>query len=112
MSIEDWNVKRLYKCSNKECSAKFVIEQTVTEDFLKHCGECGQDTLLIESGKAGGDAFMGPKTLGMLAEKNRTQKDKYLSPEEKSGFRKRGVKALKEKTKQLAQDLKNERKND
>lgn len=42
-------VTRVYKCTNEECEVKGVevpIKQRITEDILKECMNCKEDTLV------------------------------------------------------------------
>jgi hypothetical protein len=74
MSIWDSTVNRKYRCHDKECNTEVFAEQKISDDWLKICPECGQETLYIESANTNVVGIIDtktPKTLGVAAERNR-----------------------------------------
>lgn len=86
MSWLDQEIYRIYRCS--ECSAEIGINQLAKDDWITECPICGKESMLIKSGQSKGVSLCSdtktPKTLGMLAEKNRDNKEKR--GEDTSGF--------------------------
>lgn len=79
MSILDSYIKRIYRCSRKQCDAVVEYNQKFGEDFMTKCPFCEKSSLLLESADCGISVLMElskPKTLGTLAEQNGKELEK------------------------------------
>ena len=72
-------VNRHYRCRNDECAAEIVITQMATDDFVRLCPFCEQETMGLVSGDCKISMVMDltkAKTVGSVAEKNRARMEK------------------------------------
>lgn len=79
MSINNIEIKRIYRCCNKECEGIIQTTQMATEDFLKTCPFCHQEELVIETAKLNLSFFIDtnkPKTFGAQSDLNTKQREK------------------------------------
>lgn len=86
----DLEISRVYRCTS--CQYQEHVVQKASDDFLHKCPACKKDDLVIEEANCGLNVAVGinsPKTIGALAEKNRTIKERNgeLSPKDIDGLR-------------------------
>lgn len=77
--IQDIAIDRIYSCENEACCAIIQITQKATDPFEKKCPFCGKESLVLKEAKCSIQGFVDtskPKTLGSIAEKNRTKMEK------------------------------------
>lgn len=87
----DSTIVRTYKCT--KCGGKSTYEQKISANFKKKCQFCKTNNLVIfetSSSLSVGVDLNQPKTLGTLAEKNRTKLERRgeISKHEAKGMRK------------------------
>ncbi len=79
MALSDQIVSRVYKCDNPDCAAEIAYEQKVSDPWKKKCPFCKKMKLYIDSGSMNISLTINlnnPRTLGLVAEKNRERAEK------------------------------------
>ena len=79
MSLEDFVIKRIYRCTNNECAAVLSFDQKYNEKWKKRCPLCKKHSLLLESGTTSITTFIDltkPKTFGSASDENKKRREK------------------------------------